>query len=163
MGAPSGSLSSSSGGPSRVYKTADETVNNSATFQDDDELVTTTLEANAVYAFRLVVRHSGTTTSKHKITFSLPAGASWVSEADYRSTGASSAWNPTAGSADISFSTQWTFQVIGPSDQSVMNITGFIVMGENAGVAQVQWAQNVATAEDTKQLIGSYLEWEKAA
>ena len=151
------------GGPTRVYKTADETVNSSNVYQDDDELSGVALAANTVYAIRLVVRHSGTVVADHKLQLALPAGATWLTEADYRCTASSSAWHPSVGSAAIAFSTEWTFSPIGASDESVMNITGYVIVAGTAGNLDVQWAQNTAEASDTKVLEGSYLEYQEAA
>jgi hypothetical protein len=149
--------------PSRIYKTADETVNNSATYQDDDELSGIGLKAGTTYALRIALRHMGETTGDHKLRLALPAGAVWVTGGSFRTEAGSGAFNPSVGDASIAFTAEWRFEVLGAADQSVMDVSGFVIVGGTPGNLDVQWAQIIPTVADTKVLAGSYVELQEAA
>src|SRR5262249_11988175 len=61
--------------PVTVYKSADQTVNNSATFVDAADLGFTA-EANATYKIRLWAAYSSNTTPDIKFNWTTPSGAS---------------------------------------------------------------------------------------
>ena len=135
-----------------IVKTSDETVNNSATLQNDDQLFLP-MAAGERWFFTVTINHVGNTTADLQYTFTIPTGATirWgcmgtgldVSEAIARcsSVTASGTVVTTAG-----FTTE---------NQIVL--AGVVVNGSTTGNLQFQWAQNTATAVDTKVLANSYL------
>ena len=136
----------------RIIKIADETVNNSSTIQDDDELFAA-LNANKVYHMMIMICWNSGTTPDFKYQISIPSGAT----AD-RSDGT---WNQISSVAQ-----DWTaIQAPGGQGSTVLwtETHGRIETGGTAGNVTFQWAQNVANASDTKVRIGSMmLIWEEA-
>src|SRR5690606_26427777 len=65
-----------SGGSSQItrYKTEDETVNNSATLQDDDDL-SFAIGANEVWAVEIYVQVNSSSSADFKYALSVPSGA----------------------------------------------------------------------------------------
>lgn len=149
----------------RIVKTADETVNNSASFQDDDHLffpiepnetwfVTATLLASAV-----------STTPDWQFTWTGPTGATGRH-------GAYGAANVT-GQSFVTLTTAGTpaTLVILGSDARVASAAGvhgimlgaWIFNGSNAGTVKLRWSQLAATGEDHKLLTGSFIEPQRIA
>lgn len=144
-------------GDGKVVKTADETVNNSNTLQNDDHLFFP-IEASEIWFFKLALFVTGlSTTADLKINWSLPSGATimWLAEAS--GLGVSTAASPQAviSTANSALGTA--------NNTSLQQLVGLITNSTTAGTAQFQWAQNTATAEDTKLLKGSQLRiWRQA-
>lgn len=123
-----------------VNKTADETVNNSDTFQNDDELLLA-IGANEVWAFELYLLSSSSAVADYKGKFVGPSGATVYAQ--------------FASSNHL------------PADQTLVGVGrvggvfqkwhGVIINGATAGNLQFQWAQDAAEASDTKVLAGSCL------
>ena len=128
-----------------VYKSADETVNNSAVLQNDDHLSLSVL-ANEVWEFRAFVLVNGGTTPDIDFKWSVPAGTTML-------------WG-TQNSSDSLLTTKnessTVFLGTSGSNQHVV-WTGVIFVSSTAGNVTLQWAQDVATASDTKVLKGSYI------
>lgn len=136
---------------SRVVKTADQTVNNSATLANDDVLKFA-VAASARYYVRaqLLVTSLGTT-SDLKVAWTMPSGASgshWAANATYVASGSSSTAVTAAGTAIAVGSANVTYPV---------ELEANFVISTTAGTVQMQWAQNTQTEEDTKVLAGSHL------
>ena len=138
----------STNNPLFVVKAADETINNSITMQDDDELKAT-LKIDQIYMFRLVLFYISNSTADFKLEFTAPAGATggYVDEAGKVN-------DMLAFGTDI-------FSSVG-SGEALSIYYGRVVMGATAGDLQLRWAQNTATVVDTKVLAGSTLEIHKA-
>jgi len=128
-----------------IVKVADETINSSTTFQDDDELLLA-VAANKEYSGYCQFFMDGNATADLKATFSGPAG----------STGRLSYF--IAGSNNsVAFGTSLILQTLTPG-QSRMGFFNFILStGGTAGNITFQWAQQVSDAGDTKVLKGSTL------
>lgn len=138
-----------------VRKTADETVNNSATLQNDDVLLAA-LVANEVVAFICQIFYSSGGTPDFKFTFTVPALATIV-------------WNVTSGIARgtggavalqaniVASAGPYSIDGFGAPDPVCVTVVGTVVNGANAGNLQLQWAQDVATVADTKVLTNSWL------
>ena len=77
-------------GPTTVYKTADETVNNSTTLQDDDHISLSVL-ANEVWAFHMVLHSSSDATPDIKVGWSVPPAPPTTSPIPTKSAAAASA------------------------------------------------------------------------
>lgn len=134
-------------------KTADETINNSATYQDDDALALQ-VDANIVYRANIHLLYSSGATPDFKYRFTAPAGTSlagWsfigFNETLVLSYG-------VAASGGVS-------GLGGSGADLVVDAWGLIVVGSTAGTLQVQWAQNLANASNTIVRATSYLVLER--
>lgn len=137
----------------RVVKKIDQTVNNSSTLVNDDELVVA-LEANKNYAYYLMLFFSSPATPQIKKLFSVPAGALGL-----RLNGA---WTPNSAISTRDVITSSAIATNG-SIQAIVE-TGRIIMAGTAGNLQLRWAQQTANASDTKMLECSTLVvWEELA
>ena len=137
----------------RIVKKADETVNNSTTFQDDDELVVA-LNANKTYGFILLIYLDTSSVADIKETFTIPSGASGDR---------SSSTDWSAGNTQVvaGITSSRTHQSGG---KGIIEIWGRCIVVGTAGNLQFQWAQNALEVSDTKVLEGSTLiVWEETA
>ena len=147
-----GSIPTSEQAPTTVWKTADETVNNSAALQDDDTL-TIALSATTVYRFefefwwstaeaadfQFVQAYTGTVTTRYFINeYTQPAATTMIRE-EVRTT----------------FATQNVLSLAGGTHGYAR--TSGIIETNASGNLKLQWAQNTADASDTKVLKGSRL------
>ena len=134
-----------------VRKTSDETVNNSTTLQNDDHLVIA-VGANEVWYFEALLLYNSGTTPDIKFAFTVPSGASlsWslVNKGDTSGGDAALQLSQTSGAALI---------VLGTAGIHVCLVKGIVRMSSTAGNLQLQWAQQVANASDTKVLTDSWL------
>lgn len=121
-----------------AYKTADETVNNSDTLQDDDEL-TFEVEANATYSFQFVLFFNSGTTPDYKFGWTYPTGTTLK-------------WGDFFGGTGIETTVS---NINGTGSNAVMLTVGTIFVGSTEGSMTIQWAQRVANASDTKTLAGT--------
>lgn len=140
--------------PVFARKTADEIVNNSAVMQNDNHLFGT-VSANAQYRVSLRLRVTTGVTPDFKFQFTLPAAAS----------GFYTVLGIGAGAAALAlFDDSMVLpQTIEGGSASQVLAEGLIVVGANAGVVQLQWAQNVANVSDTTVFTESYLELRRVA
>jgi hypothetical protein len=140
-----------------VRKLADETVNNSNVFQDDDHLFFD-VSANRTWLidyYLIVSSASFTPGFKWKLT--APAGASGYTGTDLvTAINTGSAWasgggtsNPASTLSGASFTTI--------NGIIAVRMTALVIIGATGGAITLQWAQNTATAEDTKLLMNSCL------
>jgi len=131
--------------PTVVLKTADETVNNSNTLQNDDHLLFA-VAANEVWEFLLLIRVLSNSDADFRYAFTIPTGASLKRYTDF---GGSALRSELDGTTN-----QWLDG--GGEDKQVL-IRYVYIGGANAGNVQLQWAQGTATAFDTKVLTNSYI------
>lgn len=128
-------------GVQRIYKSANETVNNSAVLQNDDELILPVL-ANEVWAFTMFLHASSGATPDFKYTFSLPSGT-------------------TTRFFDAVFFNDFeegeTVVHGGGTNPIITTIMGHFTISSTPGNVVFQWAQNTQNASDTKVLKGSYI------
>jgi len=125
-----------------IYKSADETVNNSAVLQDDNHL-SFSIGANEVWAFKWFLMYTSGATPDLKLKFSLPSGATmnYMTQFDFSS-----------------YTEASTLVLPGGAGNPLVETThGIIFNASSAGTVQLQWAQNTATAVDSKVLKGSYI------
>jgi hypothetical protein len=140
-----------------VRKTANETVNDSSTLQDDDSLLYA-LAANEVVIFTASIAYNSNTTADIKFAFTVPASATleW---------GYSTAHMIAAGTAleALSITSSGSAAALtgrGAQDQHIL-ITGTVANGANAGNLRLQWAQDTANASDTIVRAHSWLRVEE--
>lgn len=135
----------------RVRKAADETVNNSATSQNDNEL-TFAIGPGEEWVGEVVLFVSGDGTADFRAALSVPPGASAL----YANHGPRLAdtiviADPYATSGDLSN--------MGAATTGALHVIRFsVVNGSTAGSVTLQWAQRTATVADTTLKAGSYIE-----
>ena len=157
-------VASASSGHTVVRKTADETVNNSATLQNDDHLLFA-IGSNEVWVvmFHLFVS-AASATPDIKIALSLPSGATSAMGIIGQATGTTG----TEADAKIqSFTSATTALSVGVPADSTSNTfvlySAHIANGSTAGNVQLQWAQSTANASDSKIRTGSFLVADRVA
>jgi hypothetical protein len=139
-----------------VRKTSDEIVNNSATLQNDDQLVIA-VSANSRYRLELMLICSSSTTADIKGGWTGPSGATltWGTFAPHRAqttiTSASTSVNLLAigGVADMAG--------FGTSSNALYVLRGVLNVSSTAGNLQFQWAQSTADATNTTVRANSVL------
>jgi len=134
-----------------IRKTADETVNNSVTFQNDDHLLFT-VAANEVWFFDGFIRFTTTVVADIKFAFVVPVGAivHWSLSKIVNLSAEHPIYSPAAGAgASITLDC--------PGGERVVHLIGTIVFGGTAGNLQLRWAQATAEATNTQVLLNSWL------
>lgn len=130
-------------------KTANETVNNSSTLQNDDHLFVA-VAANAVYDWKLVLHYNSGTTPDLKVGWSVPSGSTMVWGGYIADTSGA-----VTSVANLSAA---TVQAIGGTGAANYQFfTGMIATSTTAGTLQLQWAQNTTNLSDSIMLAGSEL------
>ena len=123
-----------------VIKQVDETVNNSATLQDDDEFLFAVGTAFARYTVRGRIVFNSGATPDIKSGWSGPAGFS-MSWSTIGFTGG--VWQSnTATEAG-------TLAIDGPGADDEFFIEGVVIVGGTTGTLRYRWAQNTANASNT--------------
>lgn len=128
----------------RIVKVTTETVNNSTTLQDDDEL-TFSIGASEKWAFNMCLIYRSGTTPDFKLQWSLPSGCSIFYQQD------------DVAEAAFTEVDNYTISGAGASTSSIASFYGVILNGSTAGNITLQWAQAVQNASDTKVMAGSYI------
>lgn len=143
-----------------VVKTADETVNNSAAFQSDDHLLFA-CAANTSYDFKIKMMYSSVSaTPGIKFQFTVPAAATifWHTLPYYDGAAYQHTWSGGPATTKTALlgsgNTHATLTIAGTTGYM---IEGIARCAGTAGNIQFQWAQNSATAEDTKVLKDSHI------
>ena len=145
--------------PLIAIKTATETVNNSTTIQDDDELFVTP-STNATYWVQtLVLYDSVSTTPNIKIAFSFAAGATFT-YGGMGMTTANANFDTGAGDGYLRFPAatsggRRTYGTMASELGAMPN--GILIMDSTAGTFRLRWAQDTATAENTQVKAKSYI------
>lgn len=140
-------------------KSADETVNNSATLQNDDHLFFTINPSEIwVATFHLFVS-AASATPDLKFACSLPTSPTASAMGII---GAATTVATNEGDAHIqSFTDATVALTVGVQADSSSNshviYSVYVENGANAGTAQLQWAQSTANASDSKVRKGSYM------
>jgi len=139
-----------------VVKSANESINNSSSMQNDDHLVLA-VAANTTYLLDAYLRYEATTTGDIKAGFSVP-------------TGAAVDWNALCLPGTHSSGTSGSLSVLARTDAQtatlggagagtllVARITGTVTVGGTAGSLQFRWAQQTADVSDSIVYAGSWL------
>lgn len=127
-----------------VRKATTETVNNSTTLQNDDELLAS-LAANEIVFFEVRLRINSSPTPDIKFAFTVPTGAT-LGWGEY-STGTSPE-ESTSGDPQV-FTTS--------GSDEMLQLSGYVANGANTGNLQLQWAQQTANASDTNVYANSIM------
>ncbi|MFE9765125.1 hypothetical protein ACFYPC_11420 [Streptomyces sp. NPDC005808] len=145
-----------------VVKATTETVTNSITYQDDNELFLPA-GASAKYRFDLLLLHSSGTTGKFKMQFTAPAGSTvaWGVAGAYTAVTSS---NPVS---DVSLPSRTLSDVLGLGGGNLTGTTAFIsgvlTTSSTAGNLMFQWAQITSDAAATQVRAGSTLRMKRIA
>jgi hypothetical protein len=127
----------------RVYKSADETLNNTITLQDDDHL-TFAIGENEVWAFQMSVFYTAHSSADFAYTWSLPSGATLTAgNDDFPS-------NSLSGGNNYSFGGN-------TGTKMAAGLYGVVVNGVNAGSVTFRWAQLTLNASDITVHQGSHI------
>ena len=135
-----------------VRKTVDESVTNSTTLQNDDNLKIS-LAANDAYEFSGMLFVSSTNaTPDVKVTFTVPSGATirWFGE------GFGDGYSVSADCVEAS-GTTFTITLAANSALATVKFNGIVVNSPTAGNLQLQWAQNASNAAAVKVEARSFL------
>ena len=135
--------------PVIVVKSADETVNNSATLQDDDELKFY-VEPYSTWRWSMEVNYLSGTTPDFKPAIILPTGATPTTFPAIVRVGAATASVFYVYGASVGLDG-------GGATDMMFSAWGIVIVGATGGFVKLQWAQNTADASDTKVLKGSTL------
>jgi hypothetical protein len=151
-------------GQGHVTKTADETVNNSATLQNDDHLFWP-VEPNEQWFFKFwLFLNAASATSDFQFDISLPASATamWnpLGTPNIGQSGWSNGGIASTAAAVVTTGVGQVGSRVGTSSQL---LAGLVTIGATAGTARLRWAQNTAAVEDNKVLAGSWLELTRLA
>jgi hypothetical protein len=147
-------ISSTTTGTIIKRKSADESVNNSATLQNDDELFLP-MAANDSMQVEGYIDAQGFSGGKDfKISFSVPAGATLNIYANWNQHGAVGqavfkATGDASGTID--------YNPVAPLEQGVI-FFGTVVTGNTAGNVQLTWAQFSASTTSNTFKAGSYMQ-----
>lgn len=150
-GVPTWAASAAGSGTSGIsaVKTADETVNNSATIQDDDHLVCA-VGASETWAFNCTLYHTyGGNSGNMDAAFTGPSGCSieWGFD-DWQLAQPTGMASGSGSEAFLDGTSGITY---------VTKISGYITTAGTSGNLQLRWAQNVANASDCIVKKGSTL------
>lgn len=148
--------------PDAAVKAADETVTDSATLQNDNDLFLP-LPSTGTWAFQLWLAAVGTVATGSgdiKVAFTWPTGASCLWSGIGFTAAASPAVNITAVRATSGTSSPFG---AGTSEVGIW-LTGTIIMGGTAGDLQLEFAQNTASAGNsiTVKAGSSLMAWQIA-
>ncbi|GAI79071.1 unnamed protein product [marine sediment metagenome] len=129
-----------------AHKTADETLNNDDTLQNDDHLFFA-VAVNEVWEVFVAVMAQSPTLTTLKSLFAIPAAATFMELGTLK-------WSALDTLTDLTVERAQGGMV---ATAKKLQFRGLYVGGANAGSIQFQWAQNAATAEDTKVLADSFI------
>ena len=140
-----------------VWKTADETVNNTAALQNDDDLKLTVVE-NTVYKLDGMLVHSAAAAADLQVAFTGPAAAvlDWVPRG-LSTLAVSTVGNVTLAASSLGDAGALVTGTAGAGTKMTTLITGLLRVGANSGTLQLRWAQGTADASDCVVYAGSYL------
>jgi hypothetical protein len=136
--------------PAQVtYKTADETIISTGTYQDDDHLYVT-VEAGGVYVFTVEGAYNSGVTPDFRYQFSVPSGTFSGTYFQY--------FDASNAMVRSSYSVPATGAVTGLQGKvsdTPFEFGGVYTCGSTGGTMQWQWAQDVSTASNTVVRAGS--------
>jgi hypothetical protein len=148
----------------RVIKAADETVNNSATLQNDDHLFFPIEVGETWYCEALLLALGASINADYKFGFTGPTGATsqWGSQGSLVVSGFSNVGTTTDPGRSLTFADSVALGA--RAAISILTLGGwFTADATHAGNIQLQWAQNTATVEDNKILKNSFLRLRRLA
>lgn len=149
-----------SGGVGQVLfarKTADESVTSSTTLQDDDHL-TVSVSASAVYQIEMALIYDGDqTTGDLKFQFSAPSGSAFSYGMLSPHTDQTSTTASAVKITEQTLAAASTLGCFGSGTNVVARAFGLLVTGGTSGTFKLTWAQNGSSATATRLRTNSYL------
>lgn len=140
-----------------IRKTADETVNNSSTLQNDNHL-SFIMDANELWILELTIFYDSNTTADIKVGITLPSGATYRGgQSTLDATGSGSVEQIDRFSDNDAGLAALNAGGAGAGVVVMATFRFFITISSTPGVCQVVWAQRVANVSNTIMLAGSYL------
>ena len=127
-----------------VTKAVDETVNNSETLQDDDEIVLAVQASKTYFGFFTAIFNSSAV-ADIKMAFVVPSGATCIRQ--------SSGLGAQVRTFTNNFENATSFSTSATNESFMLILK--IVVDTTAGNIQLQFAQNTAEVSDTKMLKGT--------
>lgn len=134
--------------PRIAYKSSDEIVNNSAVFQNDEELLMS-LAASARFRFFCRLLYNSGTTPDLKFQWTYPSGTTMLYTGLCTVAGAFNQFQFTEAAGG---------SIDGVAANTAALLFGTITTSSTPGTLTLQWAQNTANASDTTLRAGSFLE-----
>lgn len=131
-----------------IVKTANETINNTNVFQNDDQLAFP-LGANENWTFRFVVQANSGATPDLKFAVTAPVGATCAYGHEDPENAVATANLACGASTGL-------VTALGVAD--LYEVVGTVRNGANAGNVTLQWAQNTANASNTIVYAGSFVD-----
>jgi hypothetical protein len=143
---------------STITKASNETVNNSAAFQDDDALQFS-VTANGVYYFELVIAYTSNASANIKFQATVAAGTQYAAAVSQKlSTGGAPVGNNSEG---INGLASWSSLCGGHATLPMSyTVKGWFVPS-NTTTWKLQWAQNTANVSNTVVRAGSFVRYKK--
>jgi len=139
-----------------VYKSSNQTVNNSSTLQNDNDLFIA-ISASTVYNLELVIFGQQKVANASMIcSFTAPSGVT-LNCSNHYSDVDGTFYN--ANTTTLALVSSWS----GVNDNQLHVCTGILIVGSTAGTLQLQWAQSTARSGNTIFLKGSYLKLTKVS
>lgn len=140
-----------------AYKTANESVSSSTTFQDDNHLVVT-VRANTDYWMEMFLLTDGPTSADIKFAVIIPSGTlRWITDGlniGATATTGSATRRVLTGGSPITGSDVGT---AGSGSTSIVMPRGLMRIGATGGNVRLQWAQNTSNATASRVLAGSFM------
>lgn len=140
-----------------IKKETNEDVNNSTTFQNDDELFFA-VAANTDYEFEFTIIAAITAGAASGMKWRLTGPAAPTIIAYFHETLAPDS-TTVATDSQIAFSVSTNVGTATTKEQAKIKITGVLHNGANSGTVQLQWAQQTAVATNTTVRKGSTLRY----
>lgn len=144
-----------------VRKASNETINNSNTLQDDDELLFA-IAASEIWTVQVVlIVTSVSTTSDFKATFTVPSGCAMYANYEGNASNNISSWGATASGASptaLGTTSGTSLGAVGSANLTYgVMIRGVFINGATPGSVTLQWSQNTQTVENTVVVAGSHM------
>jgi hypothetical protein len=142
-----------------TLKTADQFVNNSTVLVNETQMTTGVLPANSTWLFRSYLKYTSPTTGPGiKFALSAPVGASY----DWSPVGLLGTLTSDAGTIRLPSATSGTKALSTYTATPLVAIMqGVVMIGSTAGAITLQFAQSIATAENTALMINSHWKWDR--
>ena len=145
-----------------VAKSTTESVTNSTTYQDDNELFLPAV-ANATYRFDLLLLHSSSNAGRFKMQLTAPAGSTVA----WGVIGVASSVTSSNPVTDVSMPSRTLTDILGLGGGNLTGTTalvhGVLTTSSTAGNLMLQWAQNTSDAGATQVRAGSSLRMKRIA
>lgn len=144
------------GPPTFARKTADQSVTSSTVLVNDNHL-SFSVTASAVYATTLVLLFTGNSSGDLKYTWSLPTGGTWGAAGPYVPGSATAITTVQLdGNGAIPSGTAASIGTVTGEGDAIVS-TGLMVMSGTGGTAQFQWAQNTSNGTATTLKTNSFV------